>query len=103
MFWAELVKFWLHPDHHGSLLGNLQMLLSCRVLLSLLIVLELNLLINPIVKTKMVEELSEERGLLNTQSLKNPLNHNILLDSKELNSFLSLTKNIDATLGLCHF
>ena len=95
MFWAELVKFWLHPGHHDRLLGNLQMLLSCRVLLSLLIVLELNLLINPIVKTKMVEELSEERGLLNTQSLRNPLNHNIMLDSKELNSFLSLTKNID--------
>ena len=63
---------------------------------SLSIVLELNLLINPIVKANMVEELSEGRGLLNTQSLKNPLNHNILLDSKELNSFLSLTKNIDA-------
>ena len=96
MFWAELVKFWLHPGLHGRLLGNLQMLLSCRVLLSLLIVLELNLLINPIVKAKMVEELSEERGLSNIQSLKNPLNYNILLDSKELNSFLSLTKNIDA-------
>ena len=96
MFSAELVKFWLHPGHHGRLLENLQMLLSCRVLLSLLIVLELNLLINPIVKAKMVEELSEERGLLNTQSLRNPLNHNILLDSKELNMYLSLTKNIDA-------
>ena len=95
MFWAELVKFWLHPGHHGHLLGNLQMPLSCRVLVSLLIVLELNLLINPIVKAKMVEELSEGRGWLNTQSLKNLLNHNILLDSNQLNSFLSVTKNID--------
>ena len=44
----------------------------------------------------MVEELPEGKGWLNTQSPKNPLNPNILLDSKELNSFLSFTKNIDA-------
>ena len=96
MFWAELVRFWLHLGHHGHLLGNPQMLLSCKVLLSLSIVLELNLLINPIVKVKMVEKLSAGREWLNTQSLKNLLNRNLVLDSKELNSFLSVTKNIDA-------
>ena len=72
------------------------MLLRCKVLLSLLIVLELNLLISPIVKVKMVEKLSEGREWLNTQSLKNLLNRNLVLDPKELNSFLSVTKNIDA-------
>ena len=96
MLWAELVRFWLHLDHHGRLLVNPQMLLSCKVLLSLSIVLELNLLINPVVKVKMVKELSKGREWLNTQSLKNLLNHNLVLDSKELNSFLSVTKNIDA-------
>ena len=44
----------------------------------------------------MAEKLSEGREWLSTQRLKNLLNRNLVLDSKELNSFLSVTKNIDA-------
>ena len=48
----------------------------------------------------MVENLFKERGLLSTQSLRNLLNHNLFLNSKVIQSYLSFSKDIDA---ICNF
>ena len=74
MFCLELVRFWLPPGRHGRSSENLQMLLNFKVLLSLLIALELNLLISHTVKVKIVEELSEEKGFHDMQNQKSLLN-----------------------------
>ena len=106
MFCLEPMRFWPPPGRHGRSSENLQMLLNCKVLPSMLIALELNLLISHTVKVKMVEELSGKRDLLGTQSQKSLLTHDFCLNSQEIQSYLNLSKDIDAlrdsqSLGEC--
>ena len=68
---------------------------SLKNLISLLIALDLSLLINLTVKVKMVKKLLGERELLSTQSKKRLLNSNLFLNFKEIQSYLSFSKDID--------
>ena len=73
-----------------SFVRSLQMLLSYKVLLSLLIALELSLYINLTFKVKMAEMLFEEKELSSTQNQKSLLNHSLVLDIKETQSYLGV-------------
>ena len=71
------------------------MLLNCKVLFSLLIALELSLLINLTIKVKIAERLSKRKEWLSTQSPKSLLKCSVVLDSKEISSFQSCSKDTD--------
>ena len=81
MFCLELVRFWPPPGRHDRSSENLQMLLNYKVLLSLLIAPELSLLINLTVNVKVEERL---------------LNHDLCLNFQEIQSYLNLSKDVDA-------